>query len=86
VPSLNLAEANGKQYLSKRSYWVNFAATGDPNGAGLPAWPSFSQKNMMCFDQAPSFRPIPNLEKSQVIDGYYAWRREHAREQAGAGR
>jgi para-nitrobenzyl esterase len=22
------------------SYWVNFAARGDPNGAGLPAWPA----------------------------------------------
>lgn len=24
------------------SYWVQFAATGDPNGAGLPAWPAFA--------------------------------------------
>lgn len=26
------------------SYWVNFAANGDPNAAGLPMWPAFKEK------------------------------------------
>src|SRR5580700_6147160 len=27
------------------SYWVNFAKSGNPNGAGLPLWPAFSNAN-----------------------------------------
>ena len=62
------------------SYWVNFARTGDPNGAGLPQWPAFNAKEQqaMVFDANPSARTLPNLDKLQAFDKYFAWRRSEA--------
>jgi len=63
------------------SYWVNFAKKGDPNGAGLPVWPAFDEKEQktMIFDKAPSARPHPNLDKLKAFDAYYAKLREEAK-------
>ncbi|MFC1494617.1 carboxylesterase/lipase family protein [Thermodesulfobacteriota bacterium] len=60
------------------SYWVNFARTGDPNGPGLPEWPSFSEENpkVMVFDTAPGARLLPILERLKVIDLYFSGLRE----------
>ncbi len=43
------------------SYWVNFAATGNPNGKGLPEWPAFDQKKKMIieFGDQVSMREVP---------------------------
>ena len=59
------------------SYWVNFAKRGDPNSAGLPNWPAFTDANqqVMELDDPSKAIPVPNLDKLHALDGYFAWRR-----------
>ena len=44
------------------SYWVNFAKTGDPNGAGLPRWEPFSRESgkIMWLDRQPATEVLPD--------------------------
>jgi para-nitrobenzyl esterase len=60
-----------------QGYWVNFAARGDPNGSGLPPWPAFTgaTPQVLRIGVKPGPAPIPNLDRLQVLDAYYAWRR-----------
>jgi len=60
-----------------QSYWVNFAVSGDPNGAGLQVWPAFTAASplVMRFGVDPGPAPLPHLDRLKVLDAYYAWRR-----------
>jgi para-nitrobenzyl esterase len=59
------------------AYWTNFAKRGDPNGAGLPAWPAFSDGNPQVMYLGPTVRtiPVPSADSLKVLDQYFAWRR-----------
>jgi para-nitrobenzyl esterase len=51
------------------SYWVNFAAKGDPNGKGLPAWPAYkSDRRLVLGDKVVVG---PGLTQAQ-LDFYQA--------------
>jgi len=59
------------------SYWTNFAKYGNPNEAGLPIWPAFSDANpvVMHFNQTPALGPVPSADALKVLDSYFEWRR-----------
>jgi para-nitrobenzyl esterase len=52
------------------TYWVNFATSGDPNGAGVPAWPAFEAKNerVLTVGDAITVTPVPNATALDAWD------------------
>jgi len=57
------------------SYWANFAATGNPNGKGLPEWPAYSvkkgEKNIVLGDTVMT-GPAIDPAMLAFYDSYYA--------------
>lgn len=61
------SDADAAMARSMNGYWVNFAKTGNPNGAGLPAWPAYTVKGdiLMNFDR-PGPAPVPGFAKVRL--------------------
>ena len=48
------------------SYWVNFASSGDPNGAGLPVWPALQPTAHERMILGPTIEMGPALDAKRV--------------------
>ena len=55
-------------------YWVDFVKTGNPNGAGLPAWPAIGPRDpeVMVLARNPAPRPILPPRKFQAMQAFIA--------------
>jgi para-nitrobenzyl esterase len=61
------------------SYWVNFVATGDPNGKGLLKWPAYHSKDdvLMGFGDDVKVMPIPHKPALDFLDTYFEHQRQN---------
>ena len=70
-----LTDTDRKLAETMSSYWVNFAATGNPNGKGLPQWPAYNEKKsaqpMVLGDSVGVGEGI-NPAMLSFFDGFYA--------------
>jgi para-nitrobenzyl esterase len=60
------------------SYWVNFAATGNPNGKGLTKWPAYQESSDVALDLGDKIAALPQLHKAALdfLDTYFAEQRK----------
>ena len=60
-PGWPWTDADRKLSVKVQQYWVNFATSGDPNGPGLPPWPTFdpAKDSVLHIDSTISAGPPP---------------------------
>jgi para-nitrobenzyl esterase len=68
------AEMDQRVADAMADYWTTFAARGDPNGAGRPAWPEFGAEPDRLLEFAndgPVAKPVPFSERLDLIERFY---------------
>jgi para-nitrobenzyl esterase len=75
-PALSAASAPDRKVADQMSsYWVNFARSGNPNGAGLPTWQEHrvgDSDRAIILDADPSSERLPAKARLELYDKLYA--------------
>jgi para-nitrobenzyl esterase len=67
----NWSAADRRLAQTMAGYWTNFVRSGDPNGAGLPRWPTFDTGNAVHLSDTVYTDRLPGTDKLQVFDAVY---------------
>jgi para-nitrobenzyl esterase len=69
-----MGERDARAAAAMADYWTTFAARGDPNGPGRPAWPEFGAARDRLLDftnDGPAAGPIPSANRLDLIEAFY---------------
>jgi para-nitrobenzyl esterase len=63
------------------SYWINFAANGDPNGKNLPVWPAFTKdtKQVILFGDEVKQGEVPFRKQLEFLEWFDFGREDHSK-------
>jgi para-nitrobenzyl esterase len=68
--NVRLVDENGV-LIPQKSYWVNFAMRGDPNGSGLPPWPAYDEEDVVqILDTTIEARPNPQAARFRFLSSF----------------
>jgi len=51
-----------------RTYWAQFARTGDPNAPGLRPWPAYRARPDQCFELGRTIRVHPIAPQVRILE------------------
>jgi len=70
----SMGERDQRAAATMAGYWTTFAAKGNPNGPGRPAWPEFGAERDRLLEftrQGPAAKPVPFAERLDLIERFY---------------